>query len=159
MQALPAKILLYSQISKSGTKSGSYGHKKSSLPKQTAWCPGQESNLHALRHTHLKRARLPIPPPGHPRRPRFRSLSVQRYKENSKCKIQNSKFSKKPTFRTSHTPIRGNDNLALRDLRLFCVASFNFIAYFCSDEENFVHTLCATWRSRFAPCPEGRGWR
>ena len=27
-------------------------------------CPGQESNLHALRHTHLKRARLPIPPPG-----------------------------------------------------------------------------------------------
>ena len=31
----------------------------------TAWCPGQESNLHALRHTHLKRARLPIPPPGH----------------------------------------------------------------------------------------------
>ncbi len=28
-------------------------------------CPGQESNLHALRHTHLKRARLPIPPPGH----------------------------------------------------------------------------------------------
>ena len=28
------------------------------------WCPGQESNLHASRHTHLKRARLPIPPPG-----------------------------------------------------------------------------------------------
>ena len=28
-------------------------------------CPGQESNLHASRHTHLKRARLPIPPPGH----------------------------------------------------------------------------------------------
>ncbi len=32
-------------------------------------CPGQESNLHALRHTHLKRARLPIPPPG-----RYRSF-------------------------------------------------------------------------------------
>ena len=32
---------------------------------QDIWCPGQESNLHALRHTHLKRARLPIPPPGH----------------------------------------------------------------------------------------------
>ena len=28
------------------------------------WCPGQESNLHASRHTHLKRARLPIPPLG-----------------------------------------------------------------------------------------------
>ena len=32
-------------------------------------CPGQESNLHALRHTHLKRARLAIPPPG-----RYRSF-------------------------------------------------------------------------------------
>ena len=32
-------------------------------------CPRQESNLHALRHTHLKRARLPIPPPG-----RYRSF-------------------------------------------------------------------------------------
>ena len=29
-----------------------------------ASCPGQESNLHIFRYTHLKRARLPIPPPG-----------------------------------------------------------------------------------------------
>ena len=34
-------------------------------PHAVCWCPGQESNLHASRHTHLKRARLPIPPPGH----------------------------------------------------------------------------------------------
>ena len=27
-------------------------------------CPEQDSNLHVSRHTHLKRARLPIPPPG-----------------------------------------------------------------------------------------------
>gem|GEM_PF-5219268 len=27
-------------------------------------CPEQDSNLHTSRHTHLKRARLPIPPPG-----------------------------------------------------------------------------------------------
>ena len=27
-------------------------------------CPEQDSNLHASLHTHLKRARLPIPPPG-----------------------------------------------------------------------------------------------
>ena len=27
-------------------------------------CPKQDSNLHASRHTHLKRARLPIPPLG-----------------------------------------------------------------------------------------------
>lgn len=27
------------------------------------WCSGQDSNLHALRHTHLKRVCLPIPPP------------------------------------------------------------------------------------------------
>ena len=30
-----------------------------------AECPEQDSNLHTLRHTHLKRTRLPIPPPGH----------------------------------------------------------------------------------------------
>ena len=28
------------------------------------WCPGEDSNLHALRHTDLNRARLPVPPPG-----------------------------------------------------------------------------------------------
>lgn len=38
--------------------------KKRTLIISVLWCPGQESNLHALRHTHLKRARLPIPPPG-----------------------------------------------------------------------------------------------
>ena len=27
-------------------------------------CPRKDSNLHASRHTHLKRARLPIPPLG-----------------------------------------------------------------------------------------------
>ena len=32
------------------------------------WCPGEDSNLHALRHTDLNRARLPIPPPGQVRR-------------------------------------------------------------------------------------------
>ena len=32
--------------------------------KPLTWCPEQDSNLHASRHTHLKRARLPIPPPG-----------------------------------------------------------------------------------------------
>ena len=29
------------------------------------WCPEEDSNLHALRHTDLNRARLPIPPSGH----------------------------------------------------------------------------------------------
>ena len=33
-------------------------------PKARVWCPGKDSNLHALRHTDLNRARLPIPPPG-----------------------------------------------------------------------------------------------
>ena len=28
-------------------------------------CPEQDSKLHVVKHTHLKRARLPIPPPGH----------------------------------------------------------------------------------------------
>jgi hypothetical protein len=28
------------------------------------WCPEEDSNLHASRHTDLNRARLPIPPSG-----------------------------------------------------------------------------------------------
>ena len=32
--------------------------------KITLLCPEQDSNLHTSRHTHLKRTRLPIPPPG-----------------------------------------------------------------------------------------------
>ena len=28
-------------------------------------CPKQDSNLHVIKHSHLKRARLPIPPFGH----------------------------------------------------------------------------------------------
>ena len=41
-------------------------------------CPEQDSNLHASRHTHLKRARLPIPPPGHCITYSFLSESFQR---------------------------------------------------------------------------------
>ena len=32
--------------------------------RKIALCPEQDSNLHTSRHTHLKRTRLPIPPPG-----------------------------------------------------------------------------------------------
>ncbi len=32
--------------------------------KISLWCPRKDSNLHAFQHTHLKRARLPIPPLG-----------------------------------------------------------------------------------------------
>ena len=31
------------------------------------WCPEEDSNLHAFRHTDLNRARLPIPPSGQQR--------------------------------------------------------------------------------------------
>ena len=31
---------------------------------KSLWCPEQDLNLHSFRNTHLKRARLPIPPPG-----------------------------------------------------------------------------------------------
>ena len=41
-------------------------------------CPRQDSNLHVVKHTHLKRARLPIPPLG----PDFNILS-QRYQNMS----------------------------------------------------------------------------
>ena len=52
------------------------------------WCPGQESNLHALRHTHLKRARLPIPPPGLPSALRVSLPFVERAKIHIKLKKQ-----------------------------------------------------------------------
>src|SRR5690606_39597759 len=48
------------------------GHKKTqpNLPTWLGfliqrWCPGEDSNLHTLRHMDLNHARLPIPPPGH----------------------------------------------------------------------------------------------
>ena len=43
-------------------------------------CPEQDSNLHVVKHTHLKRARLPIPPPGQLalRKQSFLSLSGKR---------------------------------------------------------------------------------
>ena len=40
-----------------------------SLFKNADWCPGEDSNLHDLRHWYLKPARLPIPPPGPARGP------------------------------------------------------------------------------------------
>ena len=39
------------------------GHKKSAEADDFL-CPGEDLNLHVLRHTHLKRTRLPISPPG-----------------------------------------------------------------------------------------------
>src|SRR4051812_13066334 len=33
------------------------------------WCPGRDLNPDDLRHTPLKRTRIPIPPPGHEREP------------------------------------------------------------------------------------------
>ena len=35
------------------------------LLKKLHWCPGGDSNPHAVKHTDLNRACLPIPPPGH----------------------------------------------------------------------------------------------
>ena len=40
-------------------------HKKRRPFWSSLWCPEQDLNLHSFRNTHLKRARLPIPPPGH----------------------------------------------------------------------------------------------
>ena len=39
-----------------------YIKKRSKRPSSTSlsWCPEQDSNLHASRHAHLKRARLPF---------------------------------------------------------------------------------------------------
>ena len=55
---------------------------KSRLPLKVlnSQCPEQDSNLHVVKHTHLKRARLPIPPPGQLalRKQSFLSLSGKR---------------------------------------------------------------------------------
>ena len=32
--------------------------------KSSLWCPGEDLNLHTLRYSLLKTARLPVPPPG-----------------------------------------------------------------------------------------------
>ena len=39
-------------------------HKKKKTLAFFLSCPEQDLNLHTLRHTHLKRTRLPIPPSG-----------------------------------------------------------------------------------------------
>ncbi len=52
--AFPLRILVF------------LGHKK--MPERHCfyiWCPREDSNLHTLRHSHLKAACLPISPPGH----------------------------------------------------------------------------------------------
>ena len=40
------------------------GTKKKTACRSSFWCPEQDLNLHIFRYTHLKRARLPIPPSG-----------------------------------------------------------------------------------------------
>ena len=56
-------------------------------------CPEQDSNLHASRHTHLKRARLPIPPPGHfTKEPNVLTLFV------SKCGAENGTRTRDPNL-------------------------------------------------------------
>ena len=54
-----------SQLTLPPQSSASTNSATSPSNKHSEKCPEQDSNLHASRHTHLKRARLPIPPPGH----------------------------------------------------------------------------------------------
>jgi hypothetical protein len=55
------------------------------------WCPGEDSNLHTLRHMDLNHARLPIPPPGHASLPYLNSdnedagLCTFFYRAASRC--------------------------------------------------------------------------
>ena len=45
-------------------------------------CPEQDSNLHVVKHTHLKRARLPIPPPGQAKEKTFLMVYSECWAEN-----------------------------------------------------------------------------
>src|SRR3989344_192910 len=49
----------------SATSETVVGRIKSFITLEYYRCPGEDLNLHALRHTHLKRTWLPITPPGH----------------------------------------------------------------------------------------------
>ncbi len=58
-------------------------NKKKKTVWSSLWCPEQDLNLHSFRNTHLKRARLPIPPPGH--LVEFLSWNLVVKKSNHRC--------------------------------------------------------------------------
>ena len=61
----PANTLLSNKLSELTGRSPVEGIKKEKTAWSSLfWCPEQDLNLHSFRNTHLKRARLPIPPPG-----------------------------------------------------------------------------------------------
>ena len=60
---------------------------------QELWCEGGDLNPHGVYHTHLKRARLPIPPPSHierygeyPRHAKYSSIQVGQKSTLLSCK-------------------------------------------------------------------------
>ena len=75
------------------------------------WCSGQDSNLHALRHTPLKRVCLPIPPPE-------QKVEGRRTKRdrNSRVQHRNGRGPRKPTGRPPRAsePLAGGETLGER---------------------------------------------
>ena len=59
-----------SGIGRGYTKTGRHRHLMP--PCVQGWCPGRDLNSYGINHTPLKRARLPVPPPGHYMKTLFR---------------------------------------------------------------------------------------
>ena len=76
------------------------------IVKDSFWCPGRDSNPHTSRHTHLKRARLPIPPPGLVGFAQLvLRLAVQRYYFFLICKPFAEKKARKSVFLKMPPPL------------------------------------------------------
>ena len=102
------------------------------------WCPEEDSNLHALRHTDLNRARLPIPPsgPGLVRQ----GLSAPAGRVNSPCDSI-SRWGREN--QKARNPLR---------MRAFC-------GKWCPEEDSNLHALRHTDlnRARLPIPPSGPG--
>ncbi len=96
-------------------------------------CPRQDSNLHVVKHTHLKRARLPIPPLGHRSFP-----PVLVYSE---CRAENGTRTRDPDlgkvvlyqlsyFRSKNPFVRSISLNAVAKVRFFLKLQNFFVVFF-----------------------------
>ena len=74
------------------------------------WCPGGDSNSHAIRRYHLKIVCLPIPPPGHEvqlieKRPRWQAF-FHAFSEKNTNRFQKSPFKDTRGHAAGRSPLR-----------------------------------------------------
>ena len=89
--------------------------------------PEQDSNLHASRHTHLKRARLPIPPPGH-----------KTFQENNLCSFPVVSIRRAENGTRTRDPNLGK--VVLYQLSYFRIKRLQFFNCGCKSNIFFLNT-------------------